>query len=215
MIRSSLVMVACGLVAGGCISNDEGWQTGRPDIPGAQPVVVASPSWEHEGISLQRGHRHDSGPQVEAKRAVAVIVPTEGNQAKGTVQFEDRPEGLHIVADLRKLPPSSSLGFHIHEFGDVSAADAMSAGGHYNPGGHPHAGPHDGERHAGDLGNVQTDASGNARVELTVRDLSVAGKNAVLGRAVVVHAQADDLKSQPAGNAGARIGVGIIGVAKQ
>ena len=91
--------------------------------------------------------------------------------------------------------------------------NAKSAGGHYNPAGHSHAGPETDRRHAGDLGNLVADASGAAHYELEVTGLTVAGEwNPVIGRAIVVHRDPDDLVSQPTGNAGPRIGVGVIGV---
>jgi Cu-Zn family superoxide dismutase len=123
--------------------------------------------------------------------------------------------GVRITADLKGLPPNSTHGFHIHEYGDCSAPDASSAGGHYNPDHHKHAGPNAPQHHAGDLGNIKTDAKGNAHLEITVHDITIDGeKNPVLGRAVIVHEKADDLKSQPTGDAGARIGCGVIGLAK-
>src|SRR5262249_19589074 len=112
---------------------------------------------------------------------------------------------------------NSEHGFHVHEFGDVSAQDGMSTGGHYNPEGaaHQHAGLDSPTRHAGDLGNVKADGSGKATVDVTVDNISVAGtKDPIIGRGLVLHANADDLKTQPSGNAGARIAVAVIGIGK-
>jgi Cu-Zn family superoxide dismutase len=147
--------------------------------------------------------------------AIAVIQPTQGHTAHGAVRFEQAGENtVKVIADLEGLPPSKDLGFHIHQYGDISAPDATSAGGHYNPQSHPHAGPESAEHHAGDFGNISSDAQGKAHKEMTVQGISIAGPtNPILGRAVIIHAQADDLKSQPTGNAGARIGAGVIGVA--
>lgn len=150
--------------------------------------------------------------------AIAVIHPTQGNQVSGTVRFTQQgDDAVHVVADLTGLTPNSKHGFHIHEFGDCSAPDATSAGGHYNPGGHPHAGPDAdaAHRHPGDMGNLDANAQGNAHLDLTLSGVSVAGgPNPILGRGVIVHAKADDLKTQPTGDAGGRIGCGVIGVAK-
>jgi Cu-Zn family superoxide dismutase len=146
--------------------------------------------------------------------AVAVLEPTAGNKVRGVVRIDDVPGGAKVTADLEGLEPGSKHAIHIHEFGDVTAPDGTSAGGHYNPEGYPHALPPAEKRHAGDLGNLEADASGKAHLEITVRNFTVAGpKNPVLGRAVVVHAKADD-GSQPTGNAGARIACGVLGVAK-
>ena len=149
--------------------------------------------------------------------AVAVLQPTQGNNVHGVIKFEQTPAGVHITGQITGLAPNSTHGFHIHEFGDASSADGSAAGGHYNPEGaaHQHAGMDNPMRHAGDLGNVQADGSGAASIDVTDPDLSIAGMNhPIIGRGLVLHANADDLKSQPAGNAGPRIAVGVIGIAK-
>ncbi len=157
----------------------------------------------------------ESSVPTEITKAIAVIYPTEGNAAKGVVRFTQDGDRLNIVADVEGLTPNSKHGFHIHEYGDFSSPDAKSAGGHYNPEGKTHGGPLDSERHAGDLGNLEANADGRAHYELTVDNISVNGlKNPILGRGVVVHGNEDDLVSQPTGNAGPRIGFGIIGAAK-
>lgn len=152
----------------------------------------------------------------EFTEAVAVMHPTAGNTAQGTVRFVQKGDKVTVIADLTGLAPNSTHGFHVHEFGDCTAPDASSAGGHYNPEGHSHAGPETAMRHAGDLGNLKSDAQGKAHLELTVDNLSLCGpKNPILGRAVIVHAKADDLKSQPTGESGPRIACGVIGIAKK
>jgi Cu-Zn family superoxide dismutase len=89
----------------------------------------------------------------------------------------------------------------------------MSAGGHFNPDKHQHGKPGDPASHPGDMGNLKADDKGHAHLEITLAQASVSGKNAVLGRGVIVHAKPDDF-SQPTGNAGGRIGIGVIGVAQ-
>jgi Cu-Zn family superoxide dismutase len=122
---------------------------------------------------------------------------------------------VQIVAEISGLKAKARHAFHIHEFGDVTGADGKTAGAHYNPEGHQHAGPDAAMRHAGDLGNVEADAKGRARYEKTLTGITIAGaKNPIVGRSVVIHAGEDDLTSQPSGNAGDRIGVGVIGIAK-
>jgi len=144
--------------------------------------------------------------------AVAVIHPTPGNQVSGVVRFSQDGKRVKVVADLCGLPPNTTHGFHVHEFGDCTAPDATSAGSHYNPAKHPHAGPAVENRHAGDMGNITADASGNAHLDLVLDEMTICC--GILGRAVIVHKDPDDLKTQPTGNAGARIGCGVIGVAK-
>ncbi len=158
--------------------------------------------------------RSYSPGSMEPRTAIARIVPTTGNTANGLVRFEQLNGKVKITAEIKGLKPNSLHGFHIHEYGDFSAMDATSAGDHYNPENLPHAGPLVSRRHAGDLGNISADANGEAHYELTVGNISISGRNAILGRGLVVHADPDDLVSQPTGNAGARIGYGTIGVAK-
>lgn len=145
--------------------------------------------------------------------AVADLSPTQGNTANGTVTFVERSGKLIVDGRFHGLTPGLH-GIHIHEKGDCSAPDAMSAGGHYNPTGEPHGGPDSAKRHGGDLGNLTADASGNARLSATL-DAGVVGigklaGNSINGKAMVIHADPDDLKSQPAGNSGKRVACGVI-----
>jgi Cu-Zn family superoxide dismutase len=147
--------------------------------------------------------------------AIAVLAPTAGQQVRGTIRFHRDGDTVHVTGEITGLTASAKHGFHVHEFGDCSAPDGASAGGHFAPEGHPHGAPDPATHHAGDLGNVTADASGTARVDVTVPGLSlVGGDRALVGRAVIVHAKPDDLTSQPSGDAGARVACGVIGVAK-
>ena len=145
-------------------------------------------------------------------QAVAVIHPTEGNSAKGTVTFTKAEDGIRIKAQLTGLGQGEH-GFHIHEYGDCTSADGKSAGGHFNPKGTPHAGPEDSPRHAGDFGNVTANDGGKGTYDRVDKEISLSGQESIIGHAVVVHAKQDDLTSQPAGDAGDRIGCGVIGIA--
>ncbi|MFN8609439.1 MAG: superoxide dismutase family protein [Vulcanimicrobiota bacterium] len=148
-------------------------------------------------------------------QAIAVIHPTNHNSVEGTVRFDwVSQDQVKIVVDVSGLKPNTEHGFHIHEFGDVSANDGMSAGGHFNPRKGKHAGPKAPHHHAGDMGNLKSDANGHAHLELTMSDLSLFGRDGILGRAVVIHADRDDLKTQPSGNSGERVGIGVIGLGK-
>ena len=121
-------------------------------------------------------------------------------------------EGVHFTGKITGLPPGPH-GFHIHENGDCSAPDASSAGGHFNPAGVNHGRPDAEPHHAGDLGNIEADASGNAEVNIHVNGVTLAeGANSIKGKAVIVHAAADDYATQPTGNAGARLACGVITV---
>jgi Cu-Zn family superoxide dismutase len=146
--------------------------------------------------------------------AIAMISPASASTCHGTVKFQQDGANVKVTADLEGVPPGVH-GFHIHEFGDCSAPDATSAGSHYDAAGTMHHGkPEDMMKHSGDLGNLTADADGKAHYEITVSGLSISGGSApILGRGVIVHAKADDF-GQPVGNAGGRIGCGVIGVMK-
>jgi Cu-Zn family superoxide dismutase len=146
------------------------------------------------------------GPKAQAQ-----LQPTKGNTVTGTVTFEQHGNKTMVVGEVRGLKPNAEHGFHVHEKGDCSSGDGMSAGGHFNPMSTPHgkydAGPH----HAGDVPNLRADANGVAKIsweddELTVTD----GPNTVVGKAVIVHRDPDDYKTQPAGNSGPRVACGVI-----
>ena len=170
------------------------------------------------GLGAQMG---GASPAPEAKKkaegtpshAVAVLHPTAGHRAEGTVTFQAVSGGVKVTATLKGLDPGPH-GFHVHEFGDCTAPDGTSAGGHFNPAGHPHGGPRDAKRHAGDLGNIEAKADGTASLEWTDPMMRLDGPKGVVGHGVIVHAKADDLKTQPTGDAGGRLACGVIGVAK-
>ena len=159
----------------------------------------------------------------DAKTAVAVIAPASAAATQpanttvaGTVTFTQEKDGVKVVVDLTGLSPGKH-GIHIHEKPDMSAKDLASAGGHWDPDGHKqHGGPTSeaDKRHAGDLGNLQADKDGKAHYEISVAGVSVGGKNDVVGHSVIVHAKEDDMKSNPAGNAGGRVAGGAIELKK-
>jgi Cu-Zn family superoxide dismutase len=145
-------------------------------------------------------------------KAIAVLNPTQNNKVMGTVTFSKVELGVKVVADIKGLTPGAH-GFHVHQFGDCSAPNADSAGGHYNPAGKPHGAPENQERHAGDLGNLVADSSGKAYLERTDTVISLSGPHSVIGRGIIIHEASDDMTTQPTGNAGARVACGFIGIA--
>lgn len=151
--------------------------------------------------------------EASPAKAVCVVVPTEDSECQGLVMFQEDDGKVKVTATVSGLTPNQKHAIHIHEFGDITDLSGKSAGGHFNPGMTPHGLPPAKDRHAGDLGNLQADAKGKATYELTVDNISIADKDAILGRAIVIHALPDD-GGQPTGNAGARIGFGVIGIAK-
>jgi Cu-Zn family superoxide dismutase len=147
------------------------------------------------------------------EHAVAIIYPTAGSSVSGTVTFAQTDSGILIVADIDSLTPGKH-GFHIHQYGDCSSYDGTSAGGHFNPDNKEHGGPNSKIRHVGDLGNITADSSRVAHLEMVDKVISFSGPHSIIGRAVVIHANEDDLKTPPSGNAGVRVACGVIGIAK-
>ena len=133
-------------------------------------------------------------------------------QVSGTVGFfQLGVNRVRIFGEVIGHSPGRK-GFHIHEMADCSAHDAMSAGGHFNPRRSRHgASPNTG--HVGDLGNLTFDQAGRATIDMTVEGITMSkgAPNSIVGRALMVHMQEDDLKTDPTGNAGARAACGVIG----
>lgn len=146
-----------------------------------------------------------------APRASASLQPTKGSTVKGTVTFVEAGGKVRVTASVSGLRPNGEFGFHVHEAGDCSSGDGMSAKGHFNPYGKPHGHHSTAERHAGDMPNLKSDASGNATMTTELDVITVApGPASIVGRGLIVHVQPDDYKSQPVGNAGARSACAVI-----
>ena len=152
---------------------------------------------------------------TEAEETVKALVKfehTEGD-VQGIIKFKQDPGKPTIIRGLIKGLEPGEHGFHIHEFGDLSDGCA-SAGGHYNPDGVDHGDIDNG--HVGDLGNITANENGEARFKIVARRVDLSGDRSVVGRAVVVHADRDDLgkggdeESLKTGNAGDRLGCGVI-----
>lgn len=163
-----------------------------------------------------KGHYHHKYSKCSAKHhkhkclkkeGIAVISSLNDSQIEGSVQFTKKSKKSVIVsARITGLEPQKKYGFHIHQYGDCRNK-GEKAGTHLNPYRTEH-GSHDSKnRHMGDLGNLESDANGVAvykqTIDICMRKLS--------GRSVIIHAQKDDLKSQPSGNSGPYIGCGVIG----
>jgi len=149
---------------------------------------------------------HGDGP-----KASATLEPTKGSTVRGNATFMQHGDKVHVMASVSGLKPNGEFGFHVHEAGDCSSGDGMSTKGHFNPHNKPHAQAGMAERHAGDLPSLKSDASGNAKLHAEVDIISVApGPASIVGRGLIVHAQPDDYKTQPTGNAGARSACAVI-----
>ncbi len=156
-----------------------------------------------------------TGPST-AQQAMVNLASASGSLVSGTLTLAPMGDGVHVRGEVGGFRPGSSHGFHIHEKGDCSAADASSAGGHFNPTAQPHGRAMQGAHHAGDSDNITADAKGLAKIDKHIMGVSVGGSagNDIAGLAFVVHAAPDDYTSQPAGNAGARVACGVIKVVR-
>ncbi len=148
-----------------------------------------------------------SGP-----RAAATLAPTTGSTTAGTVRFAQEGGGMvRVTGEIRGLKPNAEHGFHVHEKGDCSSGDGMSAGGHFNPTGAQHGNHDAGPHHAGDLRSLKADANGVAKFSYESSTITVGGGGAdVVGRGLIVHRDPDDFKTQPTGNAGPRLACAVI-----
>ena len=168
-------------------------------------------------VSFAVGVLEDNQPKTSStnaeievpKEAVALLHPTKGEKAEGVIQLTQEKEGVRLRGTVEGLKPGEH-GFHIHEFGDLRGTDGTAAGGHFNPDGKKHGSPDDPDHHAGDLGNITADQQGVAKVDKLAKGLKL---HYVVGRSLVVHAEADDFESQPSGDAGGRVALGVIGYA--
>jgi Cu-Zn family superoxide dismutase len=182
-------------------------------------TLAAAPAWAQ--VQNTRDVKQNAEQRTEAKMASdlkqgvtfaeATLAPKSGSKVSGTVVFSRVKDGVQVIASITGGTAAGKHGIHIHEKGDCSAADASSAGGHFNPTGAPHAGPTASARHVGDLGNITVKEDGVGYLTLDIPNVNgFTDWNSIIGKAVVVHAKADDEKSQPAGAAGDRIACGVI-----
>ncbi|OMO55314.1 hypothetical protein COLO4_36053 [Corchorus olitorius] len=148
-------------------------------------------------------------------KAVAVLSSSEG--VSGTIFFTQEGDGpTTVTGNVSGLKPGLH-GFHVHALGDTTNG-CMSTGPHFNPAGKEHGAPEDENRHAGDLGNITVGDDGTASFSKTDSQIPLTGPNSIIGRAVVVHGDPDDLGkgghelSKSTGNAGGRVACGIIGL---
>lgn len=146
--------------------------------------------------------------QPTTDKAVAVLHPIGDSGVSGVVFFEQTETGVSVTAEVNGLS-GTNHGFHIHQYGDCTADDGTSAGGHFNPADMQHAGPDDENRHMGDMGNIEANAEGMATKSYVDGTINIMD---IIGRGVIVHAGEDDLTSQPSGAAGPRVSCGVIGI---
>ncbi len=143
--------------------------------------------------------------------AKANLAAKSGSKAGGTVVFSRSNKGIEILINVNDVSRGNH-GIHIHEKGDCSAEDASSAGEHFNPTKQKHGAPHT-AAHAGDFGNISVASSGVGVLKFVILKNQLPawdGGKALIGKSIVLHADPDDLKTDPSGNSGARIACGVI-----
>lgn len=197
MHRVILFLTACAALTLAACAEEATPASPSADVSAPLPVT---PPTENEAVN-------ETTPG-----ATVAIMPTQGNQAVGRLVLSQEEAGARIRGEITGLKPGGEHGFHVHQTGDCSAPDAESAGEHLNPGSQPHGNPSTGAHHAGDMLNLRANAEGTAAIDVVLASLTVGGgaPTDVIGKAVIVHAAADDYSSQPAGNSGARIACGVI-----
>ena len=181
----------------------------RTLIPAVLTVLLAVSSPRAESSKSATAHEHASDASATA---VAVIEARSGSQVSGRATFVAKDGKVTMSIKVLGLEPGTHA-FHLHEKGDCSAPDASSAGGHWNPSAENHGkwGTH--PFHHGDMGNLEAGPDGTATATISTDLWTVGGPPGtdVLGKALIIHAKADDFTTQPTGNAGGRIGCGVIG----
>jgi len=162
------------------------------------------------GNSFAATTKSSGSASKAAGKAHATLESKSGSTVTGKADFVEKSGGVEISVEISGATPGMH-GVHLHQNADCSAADASSAGGHFNPDNAQHGAPDAASHHGGDLGNITIGANGKGKLKIFVKGLTVAaGDHSVVGRSVVVHADPDDLKSQPAGNSGKRVACGAI-----
>lgn len=187
-------------------------------IPGLAGLLLGACIFVHAEDDGEDSHHvkssvsssSSSSKSSKPGQATARIEARSGSALSGKATFTEVPGGVEVRIHVSGAPPGLHA-VHVHETGDCSAADASTAGNHFNPGALDHGAPHAAAHHAGDLGNMWVDEAGEGHHVVLMRELTVAaGDYCVVGRAIIVHEKADDLVTQPTGAAGGRIGCGVI-----
>jgi Cu-Zn family superoxide dismutase len=156
-----------------------------------------------------RGARNAGGP-AKSLEATAKLESKSGSTVTGEAEFTEKKDGVEVSIQIKGAKPGTH-GVHLHDKGDCSAPDASSAGGHFNPDSKTHGAPSADPHHAGDFGNITVGANGTGKLKILVKGLTIApGPNSVVGHAIVIHADTDDMKTQPSGNSGARVACGVV-----
>lgn len=183
----------------------------RQNVDNGDPVINGTPTGYHANDSTTQDHEHAEMASVED--AICVLMPVGDNKVSGTLHFHHEDGQIHVTGEVKGLSPGLH-GFHVHEFGDLTdMTSGKSTGGHFNPDHKMHGKPGAAERHAGDFGNIEANADGVAKIDFQDKLITMSGKMSIIGRGIVIHADEDKF-TQPTGDAGGRVAIGVIGVAK-
>lgn len=156
-----------------------------------------------------------AGERARLQDGAVIEIRNANNDSHGRLTIALDPSGgARFTGTLEGLPPGDH-GLHVHEVGRCDGPDFVTAGPHFNPTGATHGAPGSGQAHAGDLGNIVVGTDGRVAIDVVARQLTLRGEgaNALFdsnGSSLIIHANPDDLKSDPAGNAGARIACGVM-----
>lgn len=194
-MKRTLLTIALATAAAAC--------GGKSKPPESKPVVEA-PKPDPTPTKIEEP------PPPEPKVAKAELAPTAKSKVKGVIDFKEVEGGVEVIATIEGLK-AGDHAYHVHEKGDCSAPDGASAGGHFNPSNHKHGAPDAEERHEGDFGNLTAGKDGKATKTFVMKGITLAdGPTSIVGKGFIVHEKADDFKTQPTGNAGARVACGVI-----
>lgn len=210
IFRASVLYMTLAAVAA-CSDSDVPPGNNSGSILDGEPDSLASPEQVQLADILPEEYTR-AGATMPARMAVATLQPTQGNATSGIVAFiqpSATDAQVRVIGRLINIP-AGEHGFHIHENGNCSAADASSAGDHFNPTNAIHGAREGMERHAGDMGNLTASANEVAMIDFQDYQLTFNGVNSFVNKAFIVHAMPDDLVSQPSGNSGDRIACGVI-----
>ena len=144
-------------------------------------------------------------------QAVAEIGPANDSAVQGRATFAAAEDSVTLLIEVEGAQPGLHA-VHIHELGDCSAADATSAGGHWNPMQAAHGRWDHDPHHLGDIGNLMVADDGSGTLQMTSRlwSIGTGELNDVVGKAIIMHVSSDDFSTQPTGGAGSRIACGVI-----